>query len=372
MRFGVNVRRLEGQRLGIGRYLEYMLKAWANLLLPSESMELYLRAPLVEGDEWISEAFDASLLSPRLTGITWENISMGPRIKNVDVFFGPSYTIPMTYHGRCVVATHSLNEMQPGAHPWHHKLTFSQLYRKSAERAQAVIVPSNSVKNQVHRHYNIPLEKIEVVREGAPDSFEPLEDEETLRLTRIDYTGREEPYILFVGKFSARRNIPLLIRAFADLKKKKSIPHSLLLVGPNHLNLPLDDLVNQLGVADSVTITNRVFADHQDIVPLYSAADLYAFPSFSEGASNTVVEAMSCGVPVVAGRCDAIADIVEGSGVLVDELSVQSLSNSMEAVLTDSSHWAEMRQRGLDKSLSLRWSRTALETLDILRRVGQA
>ncbi len=51
-------------------------------------------------------------------------------------------------------------------------------------------------------------------------------------------------------------------------------------------------------------------------MPVYGGAELYAFPSLFEGASNTVVEAMACGVPVVAGRCDAIADIVEGCGTL--------------------------------------------------------
>lgn len=373
MRFGVNVRRLEGQRLGIGRYLEYLLGTWKDVLAPDESMMLYLRAPLRPEDAWIEEAYDTTVLGPRLTGVTWETFSMGPRIeKDTDVFFGPSYSLPLGYRGRCVVATHSLNEYTPGAHPWWHLYTFTPVYRWSARKAMKVIVPSDMVGERVVRHYGVQPGKIEVVREGAPDSFEPVEDEEVLRRTRLEYTGDEAPYILFVGKFSERRNIPLLIRAFARLKAETDLPHNLLLLGPNHLDLPLEELIDELGVADSVSIRNPKFARHADIVPVFSAAELYTFPSLFEGASNTVVEAMSCGVPVVAGRCEAIADIVEGSGTLIDEVTVETVTDGMKEALTDRTLWQDMRGRGLEKSKALRWSRTAKHTLDILRWAATA
>lgn len=367
MKIGVNVRRLEGQRLGIGRYLEYMLGAWAKTLGANERMHLYLREPLRPADDWISRRFNTQVLGPRLTGIGWENLSMLPALKDLDIFFGPSYTLPLAYQGRCVVATHSLNETTPGAHPWWYHFTYSSLYRASARKAMKVLVPSSSVLEKVHTHYGVPYDRLEIVREGAPDSFTPITDAEILRRTRQEYTGSEAPYILFVGKFSERRNIPLLIRAFAELTRRASVPHNLLLLGPNILNQPLDTLARELGVADRVIVTNRKFAEHTDIVPVFSAAELYAFPSLFEGASNTVVEAMSCGVPVVAGRCEAIADIVEGCGTLLDPVTVDALAEAMRAVLTDRVRWQEMRDRGLERSRGLRWSSTAAHTLEILR-----
>ncbi|MDX2208153.1 MAG: glycosyltransferase family 1 protein [Gemmatimonadales bacterium] len=370
MNIGVNVRRLEGQRLGVGRYLEYLLRAWVDGVRPDERMSLYLRAPLCPDDDWIARRFDTRVLGPRLTGIAWENVSMCPRLRDLDVFFGPSYTLPLGYRGRCVVATHSLNETTPGAHPWWYHYTYSALYRASARKALKVIVPSPSVLGKVHTHYGVPHSRLEIVREGAPDDFAPVTDQETLRRTRLDFTGSEVPYILFVGKFSERRNIPLLIRAFAELTQRAPIPHNLLLLGPNHLNLPLAALAQQVGVADRVIITNRSFARHADIVPVFSAAELYAFPSLFEGASNTVVEAMSCGVPVVAGRCEAIADIVEGCGTLLDPVTVDSLADAMRAALTDRGRWQEMRELGLERSRGLRWSSTAAKTLEIVRWAG--
>ena len=372
MRFGVNMRRLEGQRLGIGRYLENLLRHWGTSLSSGENMVLYLREQLREQDNWIRNTFETEVVGPRLTGMAWENISLPPKLKDVDLFFGPSYSLPLAFKGPTVVATHSHNELAPGAHSWWYHLTYTQLYKRSAEKARKVIVPSPAVLEGVHHHYGIPYEKLEVVREGAPDNFTPVTDAEVLRKTRLEYTGSDKPYILFVGKFSARRNIPLLIRAFAQLKKRHSIEHNLLLLGPNHLNLPLDELIDELGVRDSVTVTNRSFANHDDIIPVFSAADLYAFPSLNEGASNTTVEAMACGAPVVAGRCEALSDIVEGSGILIDNVTEDSLYSALAQPLLDRALWSGMRERGLAKAATLRWGTTAQRTLDIMREATRA
>jgi glycosyltransferase involved in cell wall biosynthesis len=372
MRIGVNARRLEGQRLGIGRFLEYLLKYWRGLLGPSDSVMLYLRAPLGDGDRWISEAYETKVLGPRLSGVAWETLVLGPRLNGLDVLFCPSYSVPLNYRGRSVVATHSLNEAEPDAHPGWYDWTYGWLYRVSARKADRVIVPSQTVSDDVQRFYHIPADKISIVREGADETFEPVVDEEVLRETRRTYLGEDRPYILFVGKFSQRRNIPLLLRAFADLKKRNDVPHSLLLMGVNILNLPLDELIAELGIADSVVITNRTFDSHLDIIPLFSAADLYTFPSAYEGASNTVVEAMSCGVPVVAARRAAIAEIVDDSGLLIDEITVEALSGAMERVITDRALWQELRDKGLERSRIFRWKFTAEQMFEILQSTAQA
>jgi glycosyltransferase involved in cell wall biosynthesis len=289
----------------------------------------------------------------------------------LDVLFGPSYTIPLGFNGRSVVATHSINEVQSGAHPWWYALTYAPIYRWSAKKADRVIVPSSSTKRDLQAHYGIPAEKIVIVPEGAPAYFRPIEDKALIRATRERYVGSDRPYILFVGKLSKRRNIPILMEAFAQLKKHEGIPHALLLFGPNHLQLPLERMANELGIADSFIQTDGRVADHRELVPIYSAADLYVYPSSYDGFSLTLVEAMACGVPVVTTNRAALREIANGSALMVEDPTVEALTEAVHLALTDRRLNEELRKNSVERARAFRMEDTARKTLNVLQEVAQ-
>lgn len=372
MRFGVDALRLSGQRLGIGRYIEYLLKHWDHMLDPSEKVIVYVREPLSRSTLGLSDSFEMRVLPSRLGGVLWENVVLARHWRETDVLFCPSYTIPLAYRGRSVVATHSVNEAQPGSHPWWYHLTYRQRNRLSARLADAVIVPSKSARGHVEDLYGVAPDKIDIVPEGVDDSFHPIDDEDVLSETRRKYLGEDKPYILFVGKLSQRRNIPALIEAFSRLKRTDAIPHSLLLFGPNVHGLPLEEMTRDLGVADDVINTNEVFSDHREIIPVYSAADLFVHPTGYEGFSLTIVEAMACGVPVVTVDRGAVSEIVDGTVFTVDEPTADQLTVAMRAALTDDKRREHLRTLALERSRKFRLEETARGTLEVLRRVGAA
>ena len=126
----------------------------------------------------------------------------------------------------------------------------------------------------------------------------PLHDRALLEQTRRQYVGGNSPFILFVGKLARRHYIPNLLRAFAEVKKSKNIPHQLMLVGPDYLNLNIPARTKKLGIGGSVIHIPYVY--HKDLPPLYNAAELFIFPvSEAEGFGIPVIEAMSCGIPVI-------------------------------------------------------------------------
>jgi glycosyltransferase involved in cell wall biosynthesis len=372
MRLGVNARRLAGQRLGIGRYIEYMVKYWDTMLSPEERVTLYVQEPLRDQPLTLSNAFSIRHIESKLTGSIWENLMLPARASEVDVLFGPAYTIPLAYPGRTVVATHSINEVQAGAHPWWYKLTYTPWYRLSAQKADRVIVPSESTKLDVQEHYDIRAENIDVVPEGVDDAFQPLDDENLNRATRQRYLGSDRPYILFVGKASQRRNIPTLMAALGLLKQRHKIPHTLLLVGPNVMGLPLSQLAQEHGIADSFVQTDGRFDSHRELISIYNAADVYAYPSTYDGFSLTTLEAMACGVPVVAVDRAAIREIAQGCAILLDELNAETLADAIYRLLTDTPLREELRTKALERAATLRWRATAQQTLDVLRKVAQA
>ena len=369
MNIGINARRLEGQPLGVARYIEYLLAHWARML-GDDRATLFVREPLEPG-RLPAGPFDVKVVRPKLRGFMWENLRLPPAIRGVDVFFGPSYSLPLPYRGKTVVTIHSVNEVQKGTHPWWYPATYTRIYQASARKADCVIVPSLSVKHDIQHAYGIDASRIAVVGQGVDDDFRPVDNEETLRQTRIQQLGEDCPYIVFVGKLSQRRNIPMLIHAFVDLiRREPDLPHKLLLFGPNHLNLPIARLIADLGVDDRVVQTDGRLEQHHDLTRIYSAADAYVSASEYEGFSITVVEAMACGTPVVGINRAAFGEIVGDAGRLIDAPSVDGLSRALEAVLTDADLRSDLRRRGLERAKDFRWEDIARETLSVLRDVA--
>jgi glycosyltransferase involved in cell wall biosynthesis len=368
MRIGVNARRLAGQRLGVARYIEHLAKDWERMLDPAEDLIFFLREQLEPDD--LPDRLEKQVLGSRLDGLLWENVVLPRAARSLDVLFCPGYTVPVTYRGRSVVAIHSINEVQKGTHPWWYHLTYSQIYRSSAKRADRVIVPSQSTLEDIQTHYRLPTEKLVVVPQGADETFQPIDDPEALRATRVRWLGDDHPYLLWVGKLSQRRNIPALLEGFANLKRRNGFPHKLLLMGPNHQNLPLDEITHRLGIADSVVQTDGRVSNHDELALVYNAADLYVNASAYEGFSLTLVEALACGTPVVGVRRAAVAEIADGCAVLVDEPTPEILADAMERALSDESLRQDLRARGLERARGYRVEETARKTLDVLRDVA--
>lgn len=369
-----NGQRLAGQRLGVGRYIEYMLRYWGGMLAPDERVTVFLRQPLNAASTAyldLPASIRTCVLPPKISGIPWENVALGRRASRSDVLFCPAYTAPVGYRGRLVVATHSTNDLQPGAHSWWHKQTYARLDRHCARLANRVIVPSHSTKADIARAWGIPEDRIAVVPQGADDCFRPITEEAVLTAVRRRFFGSDRPYLLFVGKASTRRNIPLLLQAFARLRRERRIPHGLLLFGPNPANLPLAKICADLGIAGDVVQTDGQVVDHSELVPIYNAADVFVHPSLYEGWSMTTVEALACGTAVIAANRGGLGEVAAGHALMLEDLSVESLVNAVGSVLTDEGLRQELKRSAFARGRNLRWRETTRQTLDVVRDIAR-
>ncbi|MES2125028.1 MAG: glycosyltransferase family 1 protein [Gemmatimonadota bacterium] len=365
-----NGQRFAGQRLGVGRYLEYLLRYWATMLTDDESVSVFVRRPLEADIAGLHPRIRPVLLESRMSGIPWENLRLRGPASRHDVLFCPAYTAPIGYRGRLVVATHSVNESQRGVESWAFTQTYARLNRYCARMADMVIVPAEVTRDEVMRHYGVPADRIAVVAQGADDAFQPIRDESTLRAVRERYFGADRPYILFVGKCSVRRNIPMLLRAFAQLRATHRIPHGLLLFGPNHAGLPLEQLCAELGISNDVVQTDGKVAHHSELVPIYGAADVFVHPSELEGWSITTVEALACGTAVIASNRGGLGEVARGHAMMVDHPSAEAFADAIGQVLHDDALRAELRRLARERGRALRWEHGARSTLDVIRRVA--
>ena len=369
MRIGFNGQRLAGQRFGVGRYIQYMLMHWAEAMPPQDKLTLFLRQALPDGPDEFGPRVKSALLEYKGSGIPWENMFLRRSAADQDVLFCPAYTAPLYYRKPLVVATHSVNETEDSAHTFLYKQTYSRIYRHSAQIADRVIVPGQRTFDAVKEYYGVPEERIRIVHQGADDTFRPFDDPKEGDATRRRFFKDGRPYVLFAGGASERRNIPMLIAAFADLKAK-GFPHGLVLFGPYKSSTPLSELCASLGVTDDVYQTDGVLEKHSDIVPVYASADVFVHPSENEGWSMTTTEAMACGVPVIASRRGGLGEVADGYALMLDPPNKDCLVAALSSVLSDDGVKAELSRRSRERGAQLRWGVLARQTLDIVREVG--
>ena len=371
MQIAFNGQRLAGQRFGVGRYIEYLLHHWNDMLPPEDTLTVFTRQPLEQGPGEFGPRVKASLLAYAGSGIPWENMHLRRAAAQHHVLFCPAYTVPIFYRGPLVVATHSVNETNPAAHTFRYRQTYSRIYRHSARIADRVIVPALMTKQAVINYYGVPESRVSIVHQGASDAFRPITDPEIIAQTRRRFFPDGRPYILFVGSGSHRRNIPMLIAAFARLRAE-GFPHGLVLFGPYKGDTPLPPLLAELGVTDDVHQTPGKLEHHSDIVPVYGAADVFVHPSENEGWSMTTVEAMACGVPVIASKRGGLGEVTDGYALMLDPPSIDSLTDALRRVLSEDRLRDDLRRRSIERGRQLRWDEIARQTLDIVRDVGRA
>jgi glycosyltransferase involved in cell wall biosynthesis len=176
--------------------------------------------------------------------------------------------------------------------------------------------------------------------------------------------------ILFVGKLARRHYIPNLLKAFAELKTDMRVPHRLVLVGPDYLQLNIPRRAHKLGVGDAVT--HIPFVPHKDLPPLYNAAEFFVFPaSHAEGFGIPVVEAMACGTPVITVNQGSLLEIAPGASIAVESSAVAHLREGMRAMMSDASLREALAAKGLRRAKQFSWQFTAERTMKTLWELAQ-
>jgi alpha-1,3-rhamnosyl/mannosyltransferase len=172
-----------------------------------------------------------------------------------------------------------------------------------------------------------------------------------------------------VGKLTGRRNIPLLIEAFGEMRRRAARPYKLVLVGHNLLGLELAQLAERAGVADDVRHVG--FVADGDLNPLYNAAEAFVSPSVYETVSLPALEAQATGTPVICVGADGMREITGGHAHFVDEMRSDLLATAMLALARDAGRRAELSARGLENARHFTWRRSSEHALDVIEEASR-
>ena len=237
----------------------------------------------------------------------------------------------------------------------------------SLKRSARVIAVSNSTKRDLINLFNIPEEKIRVVYLGVDEGFSSVATPDSLEEVRNGYR-LNSPFILFVGAMEPRKNLVNLITAYNSLIRESVINHSLVIAGArDRSSKPVFKLVRELGMNGKVIFTGEVA--QEDLVALYSAADLFVLPSLYEGFGFPPLEAMACGTPTIVSDVSSLPEIVGNAALKVAPEKPEELARSIRAVLENHVLRHELVTKGLQQAKKFSWRKTAEETLNVYKEV---
>lgn len=265
-----------------------------------------------------------------------------------------------------VVTVHDfipLNMPQDSASSLDVKLLY-QFRLKQIRGATHCISVSAATSKELVELQKIPTEKISVVYHAANQNFALCPD-----LLSKQYRQRlPEQYILYLGGYTYRKNVPMLLHAYKNLKQAFPELH-LVLAGkvPEPKRQELIQLSRLLEIESSLVWTGVIPVEQ--LPSLYAGAHLFVYPSLYEGFGLPVIEAMSCGTPVVSSTAGSLAEIAGDAALLVDPTNLTEITNAIKALLTDTQLRNHFAQKGKERARLFSWEKCARETLTVYESV---
>lgn len=365
MILGVNGIRLIGKRSGVGRCIEAVLRSMGELEHPFREIRVYTPEPIDSDIQLPPCATNVVLRSP-LPRSMWEQFILLKAHGSKNVLLCPSYVIPLLARCPTFLIHQGSYEGYPQAFSWWTLNKARAIYLLSARRATVVCTVSEHSKKDMVRFYGMRPERIHVVPNGVDTAlFRPLADREHLPKWRAQIFGSDVPFILYVGKPTERRNLSPLIRAFAQLKREKKIPHKLLIAGADLPGTsPFRRVIAEEGLDTEIVVLGYV--KHPELVVVYNAADLFTYPSSYEGFGMPVLEAMACGTPVITLDNTAFPEFAGGIAHLLKNAEVSTLKEGIYAVLSDPAWRERMSREGPRRAALYDWHLVTRRYLELM------
>ncbi len=232
-------------------------------------------------------------------------------------------------------------------------------------RLDSIITVSEQSRNDLLRYLPVKPENITVIPEAASPIYQPISQTQ-IRNTLLSY-GINFPYILYVGSIEARKNLNTLLEAYAQVLCWSN-KWKLVIVGAHKWKYSsVFSTLERLQLTSDVHFTGYV--PEGDLPVFYNGASLFVFPSLYEGFGLPVLEAMSCGTPVVTSNCSSLPEVTDEAAILVDPMDVNAIARAISQVLDEPELAMSMRERGITQAQQFSWEQTARRTTDLYERL---
>lgn len=276
---------------------------------------------------------------------------------NITHFF--NYIVPPGVSGRTVVTVHDMvYKAFPETVRARTKYMLDMGLKSSMKRADLIVTDSEFSKSEILKYFPKHESKIRVVPCGVDlEKFSPCRDNEKITAVKKNLEIEGE-YFLYLGTIEPRKNLERLIQAYGIFAGRCSdAPKLVLAGGKGWLYDSIFAKVNELKLEDRVIFTKYV--PSEDMNALMCGALAFVFPSIYEGFGMPPLEAMACGVPVLASNAASLPEVTGDCGVIVDPYSAEAIADGMERLYSDSSLRQQLSEQGIERAKGFTWDKSA-------------
>jgi glycosyltransferase involved in cell wall biosynthesis len=233
-------------------------------------------------------------------------------------------------------------------------------------RATAIIADSRATKADLTHLLGVRSGKVVVVYPGVDEEYRHPSPGAAPEVDRL------QPYILCLGPWVRRKNLDVVVQAFARLAG--NFPDLKLVItgrpSPGMRGYTEEGLRTLLPDDVRSRLVLPGYVDRQHLRELVAGASLLAYPSLFEGFGLPPLEAMAAGLPVVAADTPAVAEVTGGAAVIVKPNAPDQWAASMARILQDADYSGNFKRRGVERSALFTWETCARQCVALYRRVA--
>jgi glycosyltransferase involved in cell wall biosynthesis len=291
--------------------------------------------------------------SSGMAGQLWEQTTLPAKAARMraSLVFSPANLAPLAWPRNVIMVHDAAPFRRPEAYSRMYRSWHRQLGAACARRALRVVTVSEFSKRELVELLGLHPEVVTVIRGGVDERFTPNGDRQRVPAK----LGLDRPYVLTIGTDDQRKNLAALSVAAERLGRSG---FDIIRAG--------DARPHFSGTSAVTGVRSIGYVEEDDLPGLYRAASAFVLPSVYEGLGLPCLEAMACGVPVVAADRAALPETCGPAAVLVDPDDPVGIADALGRVVEDAALRARLRETGLSHAAGYSWDRAASELHGLL------
>jgi len=292
-------------------------------------------------------------------------------LNGIDVFHSLHINVPPTKRMKTVLTVHDCRYLAlPVLYKDEEVQNYRQQMQRSLKRVDMITTVSEFTRHELLNYFSYPEDRIRVIHNG----FEPVQSNGRRYRAKADLVIQKQnlprSYLLYIGVLDPRKNLGRLIEAIAGCKKSKKEFPELLIAGISYddwIRSEYASRAKDLGLFNEIQVCGVVEKDI--LIGLTQKAHALCYPSLYEGFGFPPLEAMSLGVPVLAGNSSSIPEITAGAACLVDPNNVDDIAQGLNRIVFDTDYRQMLIESGYRQITKFSWQKAASEYISLYKEV---